>query len=568
MKSLYFALFCYFIGLAACHQDSDTVISEVEYPDPPMVLVSTKLVSLADTTHAGFENGIQTFSNHAVRFDEFPFQQIQETGIDRDFELVSFTTTEGYPLYKVQNLVENDVNYLHWTQPTVKKFSGNAHSTASFPISPSATLIIPANAIKDMSGQPYSGAYEIFASALDPGDESALAIPSHSGIKKDGEQISLLHSVCYYICVMTPGKAQLTFDHGAVISNDLHSGELWHFDIERSTWVSHHTGENETEIPVTKSGYYAVAESSRSVRVEGTLSINGQIAPHYAVDIQYDGQVRRVFTTNHGKWALQVPSEMEIKAIVHLPCDQKAEVFLQTTNEQTQSFPIQVQAGELTNAHITGTARDCFGDLLENHVILVSAGSQQFLFQDQASLSLNLVACTGQMIGVRTLDLETREYGPEVFWPVAPEIDVSTSFGCALANEEYLMLKIDGNRKMYWDLNSSVTAQDRLLIESGSEEPELDFSLYISGMAAGNYEDTHLNIEMEDQGFGGKGYSLYCPTSADGCGFTSFRITHFPDQSGEWIRGRFTGVFWMKTFHPLTAGYRQMEGEFQVYRNF
>ncbi|HEY3387491.1 MAG TPA: hypothetical protein VGK46_13330 [Saprospiraceae bacterium] len=552
----------------SCHKDSDVIVNQEEYPDPPVVLVSAKLVSLADTTYSGFQNGIQTFSDQMVSFDQLPFQQIHDTGIDRDFELVSFTTAEGYPLYKVQNLVENDINYLHWIQPLVTLFTGMSNEAASYSISPNATLDIPANALKDISGQLYEGPYKVYVSVMHPDDQSALAIPSYSGIKKDGEPVSLLFSDCYYINVMTPDKGQLHFENDAVISNTNHSGAMWYFDAERSTWIIHHEGEHEISVPVEKPGYYAIADASRLIRVEGVLTINGKTAPHYPIDISYAGQVRKVYTTNLGKWALQVPSEINVKALVNLPCDQVTEISLLTSKDPLQTFPINVQAGEITNVHITGTARDCFGDLLVNHVILVSSGNYQFLFQDQAELETNLIACTGQMIGVRTLNLETNEYGPEVFWPVAPDIDVSTSFGCTMANEEYVMIKIDGDRKLYWDFKSSVTPQDRLLIETGSEEVELDLRLYISGMAAGDYEDTELNIEFEDQTLGSKGYALYCPTSTIGCGFTSFKITHFPDQTGEWIRGRFKGNFWMKTFHPLTAGYRAMEGEFQVYRDF
>src|SRR5688572_30910968 len=101
MKAFHITLFCSFLWLMSCHKDSDAIVNQEEYPDPPVVLVSTKLVSLADTIFSGFQNGIQTFSNQMVSFDHLPFQQIHDTGIDRDFELVSFTTAEGYPLYKV-----------------------------------------------------------------------------------------------------------------------------------------------------------------------------------------------------------------------------------------------------------------------------------------------------------------------------------------------------------------------------------------------------------------------------------------------------------------------------------
>lgn len=121
---------------------------------------------------------------------------------------------------------------------------------------------------------------------------------------------------------------------------------------------------------------------------------------------------------------------------------------------------------------------------------------------------------------------------------------------------------------MYWDLKSAFTGQSRIAIEEGADEDDLELGIFITGMMEGSYENTMLNILFEDQHLGTKGYSLYCPTSTTGCGFTQFTITHFPAQQGAWIKGYFEGSFWIKTFTPLTAGYRPVKGEFQVYREF
>ncbi len=120
---------------------------------------------------------------------------------------------------------------------------------------------------------------------------------------------------------------------------------------------------------------------------------------------------------------------------------------------------------------------------------------------------------------------------------------------------------------MYWDLKTSID-QSRLIIEEGISASDLDLKILIRGMEGRDYEDTELNMVFEDIHLGSRGYSLYCPSSPNGCGFTKFVITHYPVQQGEWRRGYFEGLFWIKTFNPLTAGYRPVIGEFQVFRDF
>ena len=92
-------------------------------------------------------------------------------------------------------------------------------------------------------------------------------------------------------------------------------------------------------------------------------------------------------------------------------------------------------------------------------------------------------------------------------------------------------------------------------------------TIWVTGMDAGSFTDDQLNILFQDKTLSNGGYSLYCPTSSFGCGFETFEITHF-GETGEWIRGNFSGTFWVKTFDPLTAGNKRIEGEFQIYRDF
>src|SRR5690606_31708060 len=60
------------------------------------------------------------------------------------------------------------------------------------------------------------------------------------------------------------------------------------------------------------------------------------------------------------------------------------------------------------------------------------------------------------------------------------------------------------------------------------------------------------NIVWQDPNFSSAGIEIDCPTSQS-CGFEKIELTSYPETG--WIRGRFTGRFWTRTYQPLTAKY-------------
>jgi hypothetical protein len=229
-------------------------------------------------------------------------------------------------------------------------------------------------------------------------------------------------------------------------------------------------------------------------------------------------------------------------------------------------LPVSVHQEMCVNTAYSGTIRDNDAKAL-NGMIIVTGEHPNFYYGGHADFSFNIPTCLGFKNGIRGIDIQKGQSGPVIYWEAADSVDVFSVFACEEANYEYLSLEVSGDRKMYWDLKTSIH-QSRLLIEEGISEQDLDLRILISGMEQRDYEDVELNMVFEDITLGSRGYSLYCPSSPHGCGFTKFVITHFPAGQGQWIRGYFEGLFWIKTFSPLTAGYRPVRGEFQVFRDF
>ena len=175
--------------------------------------------------------------------------------------------------------------------------------------------------------------------------------------------------------------------------------------------------------------------------------------------------------------------------------------------------------------------------------------------------------CPQSTLSVSSIHPATGEQGPFIEWSANDTIRIYSTLACEKANNEYLSLSVSDEQKIYWQL-ASQSDGDRLIIANDMADPDLDFQVFIEGMNEGAYADQMLNIIFEDMALGSRGYSLYCPTATSGCGFKNFTITHFAEEEGQWIRGVFEGKFWIKTFNPLTAGYRNVKGEFQVFREF
>jgi len=69
-----------------------------------------------------------------------------------------------------------------------------------------------------------------------------------------------------------------------------------------------------------------------------------------------------------------------------------------------------------------------------------------------------------------------------------------------------------------------------------------------------------VNVFLEDDSFGTNGYRIACENTTNGCGFTTWNVTHYEAGSEKWVRVSFEGEVWMQTINPPQAGYFPVEG--------
>jgi len=547
---------------AACHKDSDEIIDQEDTPDQPGVIVTTGLVSVLDDPGLVSPQTFQDFAGHTDAFSRQAFLYNRAVMIDRDRTLLSLQTPDEQTFYQVSSLRENDINYSHWTVPTLSTWSGSTDRSEAFSYN-GFEILIPAGGLTTEEGKPFEGIYSIHVAEITGQD---AAMPAFSGQSKWEGPVSLLIGEAVYVGIRSQAGDPLTGTGDCrIIPPDAAGGEHWYFDPKQARWsgLAGHEA-----IPLTRTGYYCSAPYRTEVRAEGSLLVNGFPLPHYPIQVHYGDIIRTIYTTNAGHWQVLLPTETDARFVVPMPCQASLEIPFTTPDAATMTFPLSLEAPGVRNIAWGGTIRNCQADPVQGGFLVPEEDGRKVIYQPESEVNFRLLACPGEKIRIQAVDPETSDGGPVIPWSTQDTVHMGSVFTCAEAAGEYLYLSVSGERKMYWDLRSAVIAGMRLLIEDPNGVNGSDFRLLVSGMESRDYADTELNIVFEDMGLGQKGYSLYCPTSTEGCGFTRFTLTHFPDSAGGWIRGHFEGRFWIKSFNPLTAGYRPVTCDFQVYRDF
>ncbi|MBK9103782.1 MAG: hypothetical protein IPL92_04260 [Saprospiraceae bacterium] len=524
--------------MLSCHEDSDVVITIIENPDPPTVLITTRLVSVVPPSTIAADHPVQSFGGQSSSFDVIPYAQIKGTGIDRDYEIIRLTTSSNLRFFKTQSLVQNDVNYTHHAIPAVSRYPGHTSSDETFSLAPDATLMIPANSLTYPDGSIYQGPYEAVLASLNPTTDDASNIPSYTGISKTNKEVSLAFEACYYIAFIAgDGSPLKTTDASHISIPASTADQSWSFNSEKGIWASTGTSTDQTIIPLNGSSYYASASAKPMTRVTGTLTINGSPTPHYPIRITYAGQQRLIYTTNNGAWALQLPSETECTAHISFPCGDEQQATISTTSDAEQEFPIQVIADEIENALILGTTRDCDNNDVSNQLAILEGTNKSVIFSADPDIRFHIPICKNSGISISSLNMADGQSGPVINWKAADTINIYSSFACTQAREEYLSLTVSGEKKMYWNLLTSLLPGDRLLIADDGNEPDLDFDVFVEGMAEGGYQDNMLNILFEDKHLGSKGYSSIVQLHQQVVDLLHLQSHIFQGSQGQWIRG-------------------------------
>ncbi|MBK8625677.1 MAG: hypothetical protein IPN86_09020 [Saprospiraceae bacterium] len=561
--------------LSSCHQNEE-VVTEIEISDPPKVTISTthaaKVINefgkeIKDFT-ANFNQQLRSSTNRGLIV--FKANNINKYG-----ERMIVTDKKGFDNNYLLSGFENTINYSVLTVFENKQKQTFGHNVSTIlDIDQDVKLVPQPDSYKTKSNSYNDVIHATWYATSLANQYHVTAIPAvRIGQAKNGLQYFLNISKAFYInmssslnedveCIMSIKGTLDNITKGSV--------KLWFCDIEAAIWKEVTTDiiENNTKFKHIQSGFYCIAENVPGIYVSGQTILNGQGISNLNLKLGKDNP-QYISTSTSGYWSAFLPAQSTIPVAISAGCGDIYNFVVETSNVEMTNLKIDLTEKRSLFSQLKGKVKDCKGQNVSNYILTNLSSTNEFYYANGNNIDLWVATCDQPNVSLITSDLSGDEEGDKIDWVVTDIIETGTWFVCSQAKNPYFNLIIDGENKMYWDTKSSKNMDGRLVIQAlqnGTSEIPLNIILPDNGI--GEKMDNQLNILLKEKSFEGKGYEVYCPTSTQGCGFEKFVITHFDNNEDQIIRGYFKGRFWVKTLEPLTAGYKNIEGEFQVKKEY
>ena len=147
------------------------------------------------------------------------------------------------------------------------------------------------------------------------------------------------------------------------------------------------------------------------------------------------------------------------------------------------------------------------------------------------------------------------ETGPELDWDVNSVFSPNILSKCMSQEEGYAFVEVGDSEKILDQLEVSIE-QGRTTFST----PDESFIFSVKGTEVQAYQESEVNILINDPSFGPDGYYISCQASDLGCGINRCEMTHFANNEGDWFRVQFEGEIWVRTINPAVASYKPVRG--------
>lgn len=323
-------------------------------------------------------------------------------------------------------------------------------------------IVIPAQSLQHLNGEPASGTARIFAYWLDPSDEAFPDRLPGGGQGEDGsgERQHLQSFGLLAIDITDENGAPLRLAAGKMM--ELHfpvpaslltaapaNLSLWSLDAERGVWQESSLAylANSSYIAQATSGqFWNVAVHSPLVQVRSWVKEAGG-SPARDVLVRAFAPDGRLLATGRtqskGLVALDLPSGMEISLHLYDLCGaERHSQFIPALTSNVSLTPISLPGNEVVA--LQGRLLDCDENPVEKgYAQILSGGREVLVLLEEGVFSAVLPACSGSSGTVIVHDLVRQYQTP----PLAFSASGTTDFGdLTLCNDspEYLSFNLDG----------------------------------------------------------------------------------------------------------------------------
>ncbi len=482
------------------------------------------------------------------------------------------------------NPLDKDVCYFSHTIFTKPyKTTNNSSKNIEINLNTDISIALRGNAYMDRD-QEYTGEVSIETFSPDLNNPiQAEALPgNHLALNSKNEDVWIDMYSAFFIGIrdIDNNKLRIKEDSSKVIINtdisDCEKCTVWRYDNSKSKWLEQTSikNPNSIEFELGKSGFYCYGKQYIYNLVEGQISGSNTPLRNQTVDIfdNDDRFIQRVYTSNSGKWFAHLPMNKKYKYKFAI---QNSNTFL-SEFELDETDDIKLPVYDLTNISIvklTGEIRNCNDELIKNSFFqLWQDSTYKCLFLTDSEVNLDVISFSDKSIHLQSANETWLDIGPrQSFYKIKSEINFNESYTCSQFKKDgYFKIKIDNKEKLLAPPVAIIENGRTKLEISDIDNPQLDtkIEIYFSGQEERDYDDEELNIDINNLIIDNVHYDLNCNNSTEGCGFKNFKIEYFGEDKGDWIKGNFKGIFWMKTYYPFKAEYKEVEAEFLIQRNF
>ncbi len=580
-RNLKISLFVFVILISSCYKDriitDNTDITGKTYPP---IDVNAKIVGrVHDESGKDIIDYSCAFMGDVYYAANSPYYYFNASDANKNGTLL--TINSGIDKYQFTvKPVGNDINYFaHCIISAPLIFENNSKMDFDAKLGNNVSFYINSDSYLN-NGEKYNGNVIIKAFVPDLKNPDHLeALPGgHIAIDKDSNTVWLNYFYAAFLQIKNEKDNVLEIRRGnsgiSFTGEECRDCQVWRYSNEKHIWqyYSEIDSDDKQDFYITKQGFYTIAKPYIFNLVEGEILAGNTPLIHQPVDIYFEKRiVDRVYTTNSGKWFTHLPLGKSFSYKVDIVCNKKFEENFNLGEDDVKLDALVLDKNELEFVKIKGIVRDCSNREIENSFFNINDGElSEVYFFNSPLIDIYIPSCGKNTINISSSDENWENTGPTVSYDASSGIiDFENLYSCnQIKQDGYFNISINGDNKLFRTTESKWDKGQTQLLVYDEKNIKMELSLLFSGKEAREYSDNEINIYFENMIIENTIYEMNCSENATGCGFRKFIIDYFGNEKDDWIKGSFEAVFWLKTYNPLAAGYKNVKADFLVKRNF
>jgi hypothetical protein len=544
-----------------CRKDIDNDITITETIIFPNEAVTASLfVQIRSQSGDGVEGAIVTLGTEMRISNADGMVYFKDVAMNAEGTLVKIEKEGFFDSFKMFNPRGGNTDYLY-VKLIARTLLGSvaAADGGALTMNGDAKVTLPANGIKDESGNVYSGEVRVFGAWLDPSDaEVVQTMPGDlRGVDQTGEFKQLLTYGMVTVELESPDGQPLQIADGSLAQIEMLVPEslvgqappsipLWHFDEASGYWIEEGTAQlvdGKYVGDVAHFTYWNCDDFFDWVQITGRVfNLDGSGAAGLIVNFQIipNGLMGTATTDLHGYYTCNVPAGFEFEVTVHTwNCPEILSILTIGPFEENTTLEADEELYVAGFGSVLTGWIDCSGSpVTSGYAKINSDGNTTFVPISENGYSFGIISyCEGSdyMATIQGFDLTNALISDVIEFEVSPATVQLGLIEICDEPSEYIIIDLNGQQLTIF--NPYITALGQGLYLSGADEGggwAYNFKMMFPDDAPGTYPVDSLSLNVSGAG----NYYVSCGMFSGSC----IEATHSGIVPvGEIVTGNFEG---------------------------